>query len=98
VREITLDRLRNFSGRSETMVTADAPLFGVVTIMRGRVLIRGSREADKVGSSLGFPPHDQIIAEASRFWIQHPNGIRERKSREEMVLLLREHHRGAGAS
>jgi hypothetical protein len=95
--DITLDRLRKFSDRSETMVTADAPLFGVVTVMQGRVIVRGSREADKVGTSLGFPPRDQILAEASRFWIQHGNGVRVRKSRDEMAALLREHQRGAGA-
>lgn len=96
--EITLEKLRHFSNRSTTLVTVDAPLFGIVTIMHGRVIIRGSHEIDKVGASLGFPPHDQIVAEASRFWIQHTNGIRERKNREEMATLLREHPRGAGAS
>jgi hypothetical protein len=96
--EITLDKLRNFSGRSNTTVTVDAPLFGIVTIMQGRILLRGHHEADKVGKSVGFPPRDEIVAEASRFWIQHATGIRERKSREEMALLLRETHRAAGAS
>jgi hypothetical protein len=38
------------------------------------------------------------VAEASRFWIQHDTGVRERKNREEMALLLRETHRAAGAS
>ena len=80
------------------MVTADAPLFGVITVMNGRVIVRGSREKDKAGSSLGFPPRDQVLAEASRFWIQRANGVRERKNRAEMAALLREHQRGAGAS
>src|SRR5262245_58254413 len=96
--EITLEQLRNFSNRSSTVVTADAPLFGVVTIMHGRVVIRGSHEADKVGNSIGFPPRDQIIAEASRFWIQHNSGMRERKTREEMSRLLREGSRVSGAA
>jgi hypothetical protein len=96
--DITLDQLRTFSGRSKTTVTVDAPLFGVVTIMHGRILIRGSHEKGKVGNSIGFPPQDQIIAEASRFWIQHSNGLRERKNREEMMVLLREIHRAAGAT
>lgn len=79
------------------MVIADAPLFGVVTIMHGEVIVRGSREAGKVGAGLGFPPHEQVLAEASRFWIQNTVGIRERKSRTEMAALLREQQRGAGA-
>ena len=96
--EITLEQLRHFSNRSSTVVTIDAPLFGIVTIMHGRIVIRGSHEEDKVGNSIGFPPRDQIIAEASRFWIQHTTGLRERKSREEMARLLREHQRTAGAT
>src|SRR5262245_14693422 len=96
--EITLEKLRHFSDTSTTTVTVDAPLFGVVTIMHGRVIVRGSHEADKVGMSIGFPPRDQIVAEASRFWIQHHNGVRERKTREEMAKLLREFQRAAGAS
>jgi hypothetical protein len=96
--EITLEQLRSFSDGSSTVVTIDAPLFGVVTIMHGRVLIRGSHEVDKVGKSNGFPPRDQIVAEASRFWIQHNNGVRERKTREEMARLLRDHQLAAGAT
>jgi predicted GNAT superfamily acetyltransferase len=96
--EITLENLRHFSDSSVTMVTVDAPLFGVVMIMHGQVIVRGSHEADKVGASLGFPPRDQIIAEASRFWIQHANGVRERKNRDEMAKLLRDYQRAAGVS
>lgn len=96
--EITLEQLQVYSDRSATMITVDAPLFGVVTVMHGRILVRGSHEENKVGAHIGFPPHDQIIAEASRFWIQHNNGVRERKTREEMARLLREHHRAAASS
>ena len=96
--DITLEQLQAFSDRSCTMVTVDAPLFGVINIMHGRVLIRGPHEASKVGNTLGFPPHHQIIAEASRFWIQHDNGIRERKNREEMARLLRESHRAVAST
>jgi hypothetical protein len=96
--EITLEQLRHFSDRSSTMVIVDAPLFGVVLIMNGQVITRGLQEDGKVGSSLGFPPRDQIIAEASRFWIQHGNGVRERRSREDMTQLLREYARAAGVS
>ena len=96
--EITLEQLQVFSDRSSTMITVDAPLFGVLNIMHGRILIRGAHEANKVGAHIGFPPHAQIIAEASRFWIQHNSGVRERKTREEMARLLRENHRAVASS
>ena len=66
--------------------------------MHGRVMNRGAYEANKVGASIGFPPHHQILAEASRFWIQHNSGIRERKTREEMARLLRETHRAVAST
>ena len=96
--DITLQELRDFSEASSTMVTADAPLFGVVMILHGRLMDRGSRESGKVGASIGFPPHEQVVAEASRFWVQSDDGLRERKSRSEMTQLLREYQRAAGAS
>ena len=96
--DITLEQLRKFSNASTTMVTVDAPLFGVVMILNGQVILRGSQEGEKIGSSLGFPPRDQILAEASRFWIQEENGVRQRKTRDEMAKLLREFKRAAGAS
>ena len=96
--EITLEQLRKFSNASTTMVTVDAPLFGVLMILNGQVLHRGSHETGKVGSSLGFPPRDQILAEASRFWILDEHGVRRLKTREEMAKLLRESKRAAGAS
>lgn len=95
---ITLQELRDFSEASSTMVTVDAPLFGVVIILHGRVLERGSHEAGKVGASIGFPPREQIVAEATRFWIQSDNGLRERKTRDQMSQMLREYQRAAGAS
>ena len=95
--EITLEQLRKFSNASTTMVTVDAPLFGVVMILNGQVILRGSHEEEKIGSSLGFPPRDQILAEASRFWIQEESGVRRRKTRDEMAKLLREFKRAAGA-
>jgi hypothetical protein len=48
--------------------------------------------------SLGFPPRDQVVAEATRFWIQSDDGIRELKTREDMTKMLREYQRAAGAS
>jgi len=87
--EITLERLRAFSDRSNTLVTVDAPLFGSVMILNGRVLTKGSAvEPEKIGQTIGFPPPEQIVSEASRFWIMHTNAKRERKSREEMAKLL----------
>jgi hypothetical protein len=85
--DITLEELRDFSEASSTLVTADAPLFG-----------RGSDEAARIGVSMGFPPRDQVITEASRFWIQSDDGVRELKTREQMAKLLREYQRAAGAS
>jgi hypothetical protein len=71
------------------LVTIDAPLFGSLMIFNGRVLHRGGSyvEPEKIGNSIGFPAYEQILAEASRFWIVE-NGIRRRKSREEMAELL----------
>jgi hypothetical protein len=96
--DITLEELRDYSEASSTMVTADAPLFGVVMILHGRVLTRGAHEAEKRGVSMGFPPRDQVVAEATRFWIQSDDGIRELKTREDMTKMLREYQRAAGAS
>ena len=87
--EISLKKLCEFSTRTSTMVTVDAPLFGTVMVLQGRVLDKGSAvEPEKIGHTIGFPPPDQIVAEASRFWILQSNGVRERKSREEMAQLL----------
>jgi hypothetical protein len=96
--DITLEELRDYSEASSTMVTADAPLFGVVMILHGRVLNRGAYEAEKTGARMGFPPRDHIVSEASRFWIQSDDGVRELKTREQMARVLREYQRAAGAS
>jgi hypothetical protein len=89
--EITLEKLRVYSDRTSTMITADAPLFGSVMFLNGRVLDKGTAvEPEKIGHTNGFPPPDQIVAGAARFWILLPNGVRERKSREEMAKLLEE--------
>jgi hypothetical protein len=87
--DITLEKLRAFSGRTHTLITADAPLFGNVMVLHGRILDKGSAvEPEKIGHSNGFPAPEQVVAEASRFWILLSTGIRERKSREEMAKLL----------
>jgi hypothetical protein len=96
--EITLQELRDYSEASSTLVIADAPLFGVVMILHGRVLYRGPHETESVGASIGFPPREQVVAEASRFWIQSDDGVRELKAPHDMAKLLREYQRAAGAS
>ena len=87
--DISLQKLCAFSDRTHTMITVDAPLFGTVMVLHGRVLDKGSAvEPEKIGHSTGFPAPDEIVTAASRFWILLPNGVRERKSREEMAELL----------
>jgi hypothetical protein len=90
--EITLRKLQTFSDSTNTMVTIDAPLFGSVSILNGRILTKGSDYMDpkKIGHAVGFPSFDQVVAEASRFWIQYENGIRKRAGRTEMAKLLEE--------
>lgn len=87
--DISLKKLCAFSNRTHTMITVDAPLFGTVMVLHGRVLDKGSAvEPEKIGHSTGFPSPDEIVSAASRFWILLANGVRERKSREEMAELL----------
>ena len=90
ISEITLEKLRLFTGRSNTLITIDAPLFGSVMIFNGHVLNKGPAyvEPAKIGNSIGFPAHEQVVAEASRFWIVDETGVRRRKCREEMAQLL----------
>jgi hypothetical protein len=90
--EITLEKLMQFTGRSNKLITIDAPLFGSVMIFNGRVLTKSASyvEPEKIGNSIGFPTYGQILAEASRFWIVNENGIRRRKCRKEMAKLLEE--------
>jgi hypothetical protein len=90
--EISLEKLQQFTDRSNTLITIDAPLFGSVMIFNGRVLSKSASyvEPEKIGNSIGFPAYEQIVAEASRFWIVTENGVRHRKCREEMAKLLEE--------
>jgi hypothetical protein len=92
VSEITLEKLCLFTGRSNTLITIDAPLFGSLMVFNGRVLQRGGSyvQPEKIGNSIGFPAYEQILAEASRFWIVEQSGVRRRKCREEMAELLDE--------
>ena len=87
--EITLEKLRTFSGYSNTLVTVDAPLFGNVLFFNGQMLNRGHYvKPEQLGRSIGFPAPTQIVAEATRFWIQDSHGVRQRKTRDEMARLL----------
>lgn len=87
--EITLEKLRNFSGRSNTLITVDAPLFGNVLFFNGQMLNRGHYvKPEQIGRTIGFPPPTQIVKEATRFWIQDSLGVRQRKTRDEMAKLL----------
>jgi hypothetical protein len=88
--EITLEKLRLFTDRSNTLITIDAPLFGSLMIFNGRVLAKSASyvEPEKIGNSIGFPAYEQVVAEASRFWIVDERGIRQRKGRGEMAELL----------
>jgi len=90
VAEITLEKVRLLTDRSRTLITIDAPLFGSIMIFNGRVLYKGASyvEPEKIGNAIGFPSYEQIVAEASRFWIVDEMGVRSRKCREEMVELL----------
>ena len=90
--EITLEKLQQFTGRSNTLITIDAPLFGSLMVFNGRVLHKGASyvEPEKIGNAIGFPAYGHILAEASRFWIVDKNGIRRRKCREDMAKLLEE--------
>ena len=90
--EINLEKVVHFTNRSNTLITIDAPLFGSVMIFNGRILMKGPSyvEPDKIGNSIGFPAYEQILAEASRFWIVDEVGVRRLKCREEMAKLLEE--------
>ena len=94
--EITLEKLCLFTDRSNTLITIDAPLFGSLMIFNGRILCKGASyvEPEKIGNSIGFPAYEQVVAEASRFWIVGETGVRRRKCREEMAMLLEESEPG----
>ena len=90
--EITLEKVLQFTNHANRLITIDAPLFGSVMIFNGRILLKGASyvEPEKIGNSIGFPAYEQILAEASRFWIVDEMGIRRLKCREEMAKLLEE--------
>ena len=90
ISEISIERLCLFTGRSNTLITIDAPLFSTFMIFNGRILAKGAHyvEPEKIGNSIGFPSYEQVIAEATRFWLVDDRGIRQRKTRSEMAELL----------
>jgi hypothetical protein len=90
--EITLEKVLQFTDRANRLITIDAPLFGSVMIFNGRILTKSASyvEPEKIGNSIGFPAYEQILSEASRFWIVDEMGIRRLKCREEMAKLLEE--------
>ena len=90
ISEITVEKLRTFTDQSNTLITIDAPLFSSFMIFNGRILAKSATyiEPEKIGNSIGFPAYEQVIAEASRFWIVDDRGVRRRKSRSEMIELL----------
>jgi hypothetical protein len=53
------------------MVTVDAPLFGVVMILNGQVILRGSHEEEKIGFSPGFVSYHQD----STYWGLDPSDV-----------------------
>jgi len=59
-------------------------------IFNGRILMKGASyvEPEKIGNSIGFPGYEQVIAEATRFWIVDDRGIRRLKTRSEMAELI----------
>ena len=88
--ELTLEKVRLLTDRVNMLITIDAPLFGSVMVFNGRILYKGSSyvEPEKIGNAIGFPSYEQVLAEASRFWIVDEYGIRRRKCREEMAQLI----------
>jgi hypothetical protein len=87
--DIPMDSLLAFSHGTYSLITVDAPLFGSFLIFNGRITSRGTIvEPEKIGQTIGYPAPERILVQAARFWIQHPTGIRERKSRKEMAQIL----------
>ena len=89
VSEVSLESLCAFSNRTGTLVTVDAPLYGSFQVLEGKLLGRrpGARAGNN-GHRPRLPSPEDILRNASRFWIQDHVGIRDRKSRREMAELL----------
>ena len=89
VSDLSLDKLCAFSDRTQTLITVDAPLYGSLLLLDGKVLKRKSAvKGKKADSGARIPSPESIVGKASRFWIQDHKGVRDRKDREEMAALL----------
>jgi len=87
---ITFEKLCAFTALTKTLVTIDAPLFGTVLVFNGQVIYRGGSyvQSEKIGNSLGLPGFEEVLSEASRFWIVDQSGVRHLKCRDKMAELL----------
>jgi len=90
VSELSIEKVCAFSSQTQTLVTIDAPLYGSLMILDGKLLQR-KPTVKKFGTEVdrpGIPSTEEIVFEASRFWIQDRSGVRDCKNRQEMVELL----------
>ncbi len=90
VSELSIEKICIFSSQTKTLVTVDAPLYGSLMVMDGKLLKRKSAVKNSGGEveAPGIPSAEDIVREASRFWIQDRAGVRDRKNRQEMGELL----------
>ena len=90
VTDVSIEKLCSFSKQTQTLITVDAPLYGSLLILEGKVL-KGKSAAKNPQADdppRGLPTPEEIVREASRFWIQARSGIRDHKNRDEMSQLL----------
>ena len=89
--EISLEKLQQFTDRSNTLLTIDAPLFGSVMIFNGRVLSKGPSyvEPEKIGNSIGFPAYEQILAEAKDLTarLEMRKGVKQDETQARQTLM-----------
>ena len=92
VSEVSIEKICSFSKQTQTLVTVDAPLYGRLLVLDGKIL-KAKSSAKKSRAKVKTPgvrSYEDIVREASRFWIQDRSGVRERKSRDEMSVILEE--------
>ncbi len=94
--DVSLEKLCAFSSQTQTQITVDAPLYGTLLLLDGKVLKRksavkgGARKGNAGKQAPGKASPESIVGKASRFWIVGPSGVRDRKSRQEMTDLLKQ--------
>ena len=90
VSELSIEKICAFSSQTQTLVTVDAPLYGSLMVLDGKLLKRKSavKNHEAEVEAPGIPSTEDIVREASRFWIQDHSGVRDRKNRQEMSELL----------